>query len=62
MSIQKLIAGSGYGYLTRQVAALYATEKGHVGLASYYTDRGETPGSWIGSGMAGIGGLNAGMR
>ena len=60
MSIHKLSAGSGYDYLTRQVAALDATEKGHVGLASYYTERGETPGAWIGSGMAGIDGLNAG--
>jgi hypothetical protein len=60
MSIHKLSAGSGYDYLTRQVAALDATEKGHVGLASYYTKRGETPGAWIGSGMAGIDGLNAG--
>jgi hypothetical protein len=34
--------------------------KGHVGLASYYTERGETPGAWIGSGMAGIDGLGAG--
>jgi hypothetical protein len=50
----------GYDYLTRQVAALDATEKGHVGLASYYTERGEGPGAWIGSGMAGIDGLNAG--
>ena len=60
MSIHKLSAGSGYDYLTRQVAALDATEKGHVGLASYYTERGETPGAWIGSGMAGIDGLCAG--
>jgi conjugative relaxase-like TrwC/TraI family protein len=60
MSIHKLSAGSGYDYLTRQVAALDATEKGHVGLASYYTERGESPGSWIGFGMAGIDGLNAG--
>ena len=42
MSIHKLTAGSGYDYLTRQVAALDATEKGQVGLASYYTERGET--------------------
>jgi hypothetical protein len=41
MSIHKLSAGSGYDYLTRRVAALDATEKGHVGLASYYTERGE---------------------
>src|SRR5688500_11603658 len=60
MNLHKLTAGSGYDYLTRQVAALDATEKGHVGLASYYTDRGETPGAWIGSGLAGIDGLDAG--
>ncbi len=60
MSIHKLSAGSGYDYLTRQVAALDATEKGRVGLASYYTERGESPGRWVGSGMAGIDGLNAG--
>ena len=60
MSIHKLSAGSGYDYSTRQVAALDATEKGHVGLASYYTERGETPGAWIGSGLTGIDGLNAG--
>ena len=60
MSIHKLTAGSGYDYLTRQVAALDATEKGHVPLASYYTERGESPGVWIGSGLAGIDGLKAG--
>jgi TrwC relaxase len=54
MSIHKLTAGSGYDYLTRQVAALDATEKGHLGLASYYTERGEIPGVWMGSGLAGI--------
>jgi conjugative relaxase-like TrwC/TraI family protein len=60
MSIHKLTAGSGYDYLTRQVAALDSTEKGHAGLASYYTERGETPGVWIGSGLDGIDGLTAG--
>jgi conjugative relaxase-like TrwC/TraI family protein len=60
MSLHKLTAGSGYDYLTRQVAALDATEKGHIGLASYYTERGESPGVWIGSGMDGIDGLTAG--
>jgi hypothetical protein len=59
MSLHKLTAGSGYDYLIRQVAALDATEKGHVQLASYYNERGETPGVWIGSGLAGIDGLNA---
>jgi DNA primase catalytic core len=60
MSIHKLTAGSGYDYLTRQVAVQDATEKGHTGLASYYTERGETPGQWLGSGLAGIDGLAAG--
>jgi conjugative relaxase-like TrwC/TraI family protein len=60
MSIHKLTAGAGYDYLTRQVAALDATEKGHTGLASYYTELGETPGVWIGAGLDGIDGLTAG--
>src|SRR5829696_9682969 len=60
MSIHKLTARAGYDYLTRQVAALDATEKGHTGLASYYAERGESPGVWIGCGMDGIEGLAAG--
>jgi conjugative relaxase-like TrwC/TraI family protein len=60
MSVHKLTAGSGYDYLTRQVAAMDATDKGHTGLASYYTERGESPGVWIGAGMNGIDGLAAG--
>jgi conjugative relaxase-like TrwC/TraI family protein len=60
MSVHKLTAGSGYDYLTRQVAALDATEKGHTGLASYYAESGESPGVWIGSGMNWIDGLAGG--
>jgi TrwC relaxase len=60
MSMHKLTAGSGYDYLTRKVAALDSTQKGHTGLASYYAERGETPGVWIGSGMNGIDGLTIG--
>src|SRR4029450_8040930 len=60
MSIHKLTAGSGYDYLTRQVAAFDATEKGRVPLAGYYTERGESPGVWIGSGLAGMDGLKIG--
>src|SRR5215203_1544387 len=60
MTIHKLTAGSWYDYLTRQVAAWDATEKGHIGLASYYAERGEKPGVWIGSGVDGIDGLAAG--
>ena len=60
MSLHKLTAGSGYDYLTRQVAALDAIEKGHTGLASYYSERGETSGVRTGSGLDGIDGLTVG--
>ena len=32
MTLHKLTAGDGYTYLTRQVAAFDATERGHAGL------------------------------
>jgi DNA primase catalytic core len=60
MSLHKISAGSGYDYLTRQVAVQDSTEKGHTGLASYYSQRGETPGVWMGCGMAGLEGLSVG--
>ncbi len=60
MSIHKLSAGSGYDYLTRQVARHDATATGHTGLADYYSAKGEAPGVWLGSGLAGITGLNEG--
>ena len=61
MTIHRLTAGSGYDYLTRQVARQDATEVGHRGLGSYYTAKGEAPGVWVGAGMAGIAGLAAGL-
>ncbi len=60
MSIHKLTAGSGYDYLTRQVAASDATDKGRTGLADYYAEKGEAPGVWVGSGLRDIDGLEAG--
>lgn len=60
MSLHKLTAGSGYDYLTRQVAAQDTTDRGHTSLATYYTEKGETPGRWVGSGLAGIAGIEAG--
>jgi len=35
MTLHKLSAGTGYEYLTRQVAALDSTEKGSLPLADY---------------------------
>ncbi|WP_239111767.1 MobF family relaxase [Phycicoccus sonneratiae] len=60
MSLHKLTAGTGYTYLTRQVAAQDRTSGARQPLASYYTEKGETPGRWVGSGMAGIDGLSIG--
>lgn len=54
MTLHKLAAGSGYTYLTKQVAAHDATEMRQVGLAAYYEEKGETPGRWLGTGLAGL--------
>ncbi len=53
-SIHKLTAGDGYAYLTRQVAAFDATDRGHTGLGDYYTQQGESPGTWLGSALADV--------
>ena len=60
LSLHKLTAGTGYTYLTRQVAAHDRAGGPRTTLASYYSERGETPGRWVGSGMAGIDGLTIG--
>jgi conjugative relaxase-like TrwC/TraI family protein len=60
MTLKKLSAGSGYEYLTRQVAAADSTELGSTPLSDYYSAKGEAPGRWVGSGLAGISGLEHG--
>ena len=55
MGLHKLTAGDGYTYLTRQVAVQDATERGNSSLGDYYAERGESPGRWWGSGLAGLG-------
>lgn len=54
MSLHKLSAGDGYTYLVRQVAAGDATERGYDSLGDYYSAKGEAPGRWVGSGLAGL--------
>lgn len=44
MTLKKLAAGSGYEYLTRQVAAADSTELGKTPLADYYAVKGEASG------------------
>nr|NLI50353.1 relaxase domain-containing protein [Propionibacterium sp.] len=60
MSLHKITAGSGYEYLTRQVARHDSTQDARPSLASYYTERGEVPGRWVGSGLVGLDGLEVG--
>ena len=38
--LHKITAGSGYDYLTRQVAVQDSTEKGHLGAGVLHTQRG----------------------
>jgi conjugative relaxase-like TrwC/TraI family protein len=56
MSLHKLSAGSGYTYLTRQVAAGDVTARGRASLGAYYEERGESPGVWLGGGLASLDG------
>jgi hypothetical protein len=54
MSLHKLSAGDGYTYLTRQVAAADDTNRGRDSLGAYYEQKGESPGLWLGSGLASL--------
>ncbi|MDT4959638.1 MAG: hypothetical protein QOG07_4131 [Pseudonocardiales bacterium] len=56
VSLHKLSAGDRHTYLTRQVAAGDDTNRGHGTLASYYEQKGESPGVWLGSGLDSLGG------
>ena len=56
MSLHKLSAGSGYTYLTRQVAAGDVTARGRGSLGGYYEQRGEAPGVWLAAGLASLDG------
>lgn len=56
MTMHKLSAGSGYTYLTKQVARSDMTHTGGQVLADYYTEKGESPGRWMGRGLVGLAG------
>ena len=43
MGLQRITAGSGYDYLTRQIAAMDSSEKGHASLASHFPPILPTP-------------------
>ena len=52
LSLHEMMASDGYTYLTRQVAAFDATERGHVGQGDYCSQRGESTGTCASSGLA----------
>ncbi len=67
MSMHKLVAGEGYAYLTRQVAAGDADLEPGASLTAYYEATGNPPGRWCGAGLATLGdspahGVRAGDR
>lgn len=66
MSLHKLSAATGYLYLLRATAQGDLDGPVAPDLASYYSEKGETPGRWVGSGLVGLresgGSIEAGHR
>ncbi|GAA5091460.1 MobF family relaxase [Nocardia iowensis] len=54
-TIHKVVAGNGYQYYLRTVAANDVSSRGRSDLADYYSAHGEAPGRWHGSGLAALG-------
>jgi conjugative relaxase-like TrwC/TraI family protein len=54
MTIHKITAGDGYTYLTRQVASGDSSPERGKSTAQYYTETGNPPGAWMGTGLAGL--------
>ncbi|MDO5498638.1 MAG: MobF family relaxase, partial [Propionibacteriaceae bacterium] len=54
MSVHKLSAGDGYLYLLRSTANHDLDDPAAPDLGSYYSEKGESPGRWMGRGVAGL--------
>ncbi|MGO4612977.1 MobF family relaxase [Nocardia sp. 2YAB30] len=54
-TIHKVVAGNGYQYYLRNVAAHDASARGRDSLADYYSAHGEAPGCWHGTGLTALG-------
>ncbi|WP_423464239.1 MobF family relaxase [Promicromonospora sp. MS192] len=55
MTVHVLSAGSGYTYLTQQVASGDAPRGRGMSLTDYYMQHGNPPGRWVGSGLEQLG-------
>ncbi|MEU5156075.1 MobF family relaxase [Glycomyces sp. NPDC021274] len=54
MTVHKLSVGDGYTYLTRQTAGGDVQRQAGQSAADYYTQGGNPPGRWTGSGIAAL--------
>lgn len=54
ISIKELHAGDGYRYLLRGIVADSDQMPGVSAVTAYYTEAGNPPGHWVGSGLAGL--------
>ncbi|WP_267466315.1 MobF family relaxase [Nocardia cyriacigeorgica] len=54
-TIHKVVAGNGYQYYLRNVAANDNSDRGRASLSDYYSAHGESPGRWHGTGLAALG-------
>ncbi|PUB20845.1 DNA primase catalytic core [Promicromonospora sp. AC04] len=55
MTVHVLSAGSGYTYLTQQVASGDVPRERGMSLTDYYMQHGNPPGRWVGSGLEQLG-------
>ncbi|MEI8058277.1 MAG: MobF family relaxase [Actinomycetes bacterium] len=55
MSLARLSAGAGYQYLLRHTACGDASREAGTELTAYYAESGYPPGTWFGTGLAGLG-------
>ncbi|MFE7503881.1 MobF family relaxase [Promicromonospora sp. NPDC057488] len=55
MTVHALSAGSGYTYLTQQVASGDVPRGRGMSLTDYYMQHGNPPGHWVGSGLEQLG-------
>ena len=54
MTMHRLSAGAGYQYLLKHTATGDCDRTGASPLTAYYTESGNPPGRWLGSGLAGV--------
>lgn len=54
-TIHKVVAGNGYQYYLRSVAANDNSDRGRASLSDYYSAHGEAPGRWHGTGLTALG-------